>query len=512
MPSYQPFLIADFTFGEHQGKEPWLAPEAAWRTLTNAYVKNGRVRKRAGYTLLGELSDIRTVMGIFENRMLDGSTELIVITDRRLFRLEAGVFVERSGGDVWTGTDLDYFSVAHAADDAMYIVNGVNVPKKWRGTVPSLGNAATTGLSAALNWARWTLWWKGRLWYFFTNEGGGSVRFPQRARFSQVNQPEAFRDVDFIEATTSERMTGVQLLGERVIVYFEDSTWTIVETGDFRLPFVFRRIPSIYGAVGRMASFPAGDITVSLSRYGLVGTNGDRVQKIDPELPKLMDRIKPDKQGYTYGGYDNSLLQGWLLYVNSGTAAKPIDALIYDWDLGTFAFYSPYRMHVLGTARASDSLTWSDLTDPWDTTHESWDDLGTGADEPLLLGGTRLGQVYVLNKGTLDDGSAFTMVAKSERINPFKGMSARMGYLDIHCDPSSDPITVKVYRDKDPGPVVAKTIDLVSVGSTEKVMRRIAVNKAAQFFTIEIEHSGTDRFALDAIRLWMAPNAKGRAF
>lgn len=29
MPSYQPFLIADYAAGEYRAKEPWLSPESA---------------------------------------------------------------------------------------------------------------------------------------------------------------------------------------------------------------------------------------------------------------------------------------------------------------------------------------------------------------------------------------------------------------------------------------------------------------------------------------------------
>lgn len=520
MPSYQPFIIGDYAFGEYAGKEPWLSPEAAFRTLTNGYVQNGRLWKRGGYSLLDDISPTGPIMGIFENRMLDGSSELIVFSDVRLFRLESGAFVDRAGSDTWAGGNSDYFSAAHAIDDALYIVNGVDVPYKWVGSTATLSTASTTGLSDALNWAKWVVWWKGRLWYFFTNEGAGTVRFPQRARFSTVNQPETFRDQDFIEATTSERMTGVQILGERIIVHFEESHWTIEETGDFRLPFVFRRIPSTHGAVGTMASFATNDILVTLSRHGLIGTNGERVERIDEELPRLMNRIDPSKFAYVYGGRDAALRQGWLLFAKLSDTL-PNDALIYDWSNGAFAFYE-LPMHVIGSFRASSSQVWSSLDQPWDSYSETWDSYGSGEDAPVLLGGDRSGNVWILNNGVADGvtgasaGSSYTLTAKSQRLNPFKGQNARLGYLDVFCAPGPPAVAnlrIKVFRDADNVPILVKDLNLEPASpSDEKVMRRISVNKTGQMFTIEIGHDAMETLAVDGFRLWMAPVGKGRTW
>ena len=47
---YTPYLIADFRQGQENNIEPWLLPAKAYETLTNAYVMDGVLRKRRGYT------------------------------------------------------------------------------------------------------------------------------------------------------------------------------------------------------------------------------------------------------------------------------------------------------------------------------------------------------------------------------------------------------------------------------------------------------------------------------
>jgi hypothetical protein len=56
--AYQPFLISDYRFAMQENAEPFLLPEKAFTTLENAYVRNGKVRKRNGYTEFGKFPNI----------------------------------------------------------------------------------------------------------------------------------------------------------------------------------------------------------------------------------------------------------------------------------------------------------------------------------------------------------------------------------------------------------------------------------------------------------------------
>jgi len=49
MAPYEPFLIGDMRFGLEEGVQPWLLPQDAWSTMTNAYLRRGVLCKRGGY-------------------------------------------------------------------------------------------------------------------------------------------------------------------------------------------------------------------------------------------------------------------------------------------------------------------------------------------------------------------------------------------------------------------------------------------------------------------------------
>jgi hypothetical protein len=50
MPEYKPYLIGNMKTGLELDLEPWLLPQDAFTTLTNMYVRRGKLIKRLGYT------------------------------------------------------------------------------------------------------------------------------------------------------------------------------------------------------------------------------------------------------------------------------------------------------------------------------------------------------------------------------------------------------------------------------------------------------------------------------
>lgn len=56
--AYQPFLISDYRFAQQENAEPFILPEKAFTNLKNAYVRNGSVVKRNGYTEFGKFPNI----------------------------------------------------------------------------------------------------------------------------------------------------------------------------------------------------------------------------------------------------------------------------------------------------------------------------------------------------------------------------------------------------------------------------------------------------------------------
>lgn len=466
-------------------------------------------------------------MGLFENRLRDGSNELWAFDTRRCWRYQTDRFQDKTDetagavfADVWAGSDANFFSFATADDDGMYIVNQVDVPYKWLDTAsPKLQAATQTGIvgtSSEVKAAYHVLWWKSRLWYIRTLEGGSSDEKPQRARFSKVNQPESFNTTDWIEATTSERITGATILGEDLIVTFEDSVWTIEETGDFRIPFRFRRLPSNLGALGSQGITVGDNVAVFPSRLGFGATDGVRAELVDREIPAFGQNFSHAGDEYLFSARNLGLRHTWTSYVDSSDATdRPNNVLAYDYETGGFAIFN-IGMSVFGSWRRESSLLWGDLAETWDDTDFAWDDILQGEGFPIFLGGDRDSKVWEFERGGADGvsetttGSAITLRAFTQRLNPFAGQRFRVGYMDVYADAVADASAlVSFYKGTDLTPFYAKTVTFDPTGTAEKVRKRVVVNASVEYLSFQIEM--TDRVDFDAFVLWVAPVARARA-
>lgn len=88
---YTPFPIIDLKVGKYTRRDPWLAPQDAFETLSNCRIKRGVLEKRRGYALYGQILKIdagtlnptlqtNPVMGIFNH--LSGTTEYLLAADQ----------------------------------------------------------------------------------------------------------------------------------------------------------------------------------------------------------------------------------------------------------------------------------------------------------------------------------------------------------------------------------------------------------------------------------------------
>ena len=105
-----------------------------------------------------------------------------------------------------------------------------------------------------INTARIIVPFKNRLLLFNTVEAG--ISYPNRCRYSQIGSPLSpsawFQDYpgkgNFIDASTTEAIITVEFVKDRLIVFFERSTWELVYTGNQVQPFVFQKINTELGA------------------------------------------------------------------------------------------------------------------------------------------------------------------------------------------------------------------------------------------------------------------------
>lgn len=176
--AYQPFLIADFRQGKQDNVEPWLLPNQAFETLTNAVVKNGVLSKRRGYTeydkfteyacaatgsgstitaatkaspcqitvsaatswLSGQKIQIASVGGMTE---LNGNVYTITKVDSTHFTLgvdSSAYGVYTSGGKAYALTEADSYVIAGISKAAVGVVTTSDPHRLQTGNIVRLVN------------------------------------------------------------------------------------------------------------------------------------------------------------------------------------------------------------------------------------------------------------------------------------------------------------------------------------------------------------------------------------
>ena len=345
----------------------------------------------------------------------------------------------------WTGSGSNYF-YSNNYLGALWTTNGT------AGYYPS----TTTGVGGSGDGIRWydgdgwcnfnprldggeTEFLKGckfiipfqsRLVCFHTFEGaavGSAVPYPTRARWSQNGTPfydstlptatdtgfdiEAWQDDingkgSFVDAPTSEQITGVAYLKNTLIVTFERSTWRLRYTGNEIEPFVWERINSELGADSGFSLIQFDDGVLALGDKRIVSIDTSNVVPIDDKIPREVYEIKNDNNFHLVYGirdFPNQLV--YWTYPDGGRPF-PNKTLVFNYENGAFSKFNQ-SVTVFGHYQPSQDITWETCDYSWDEADFRWDGNVLNQGFPKIVGGNQGGYIFVMgnNLTTQNDPS-----------------------------------------------------------------------------------------------------------
>jgi len=159
----QQFLIGPIKEGVTKNTKPWATPEDSFETLLNSYQFRGRIVKKSGYSLLGNLDNGTPVMGLKTREQFGINIQSLVAFDTTTsYEWNGTAFVPllQAGTlntEVWSGSDSDFFYTANYAN-AFWATNNKSGLHGWNldpiGTFSGsagVGNLATVDVLATGN-------------------------------------------------------------------------------------------------------------------------------------------------------------------------------------------------------------------------------------------------------------------------------------------------------------------------------------------------------------------------
>jgi len=332
----------------------------------------------------------------------------------------------------WAGTDSDFFWTTNyrgtvSNEEFFYVTNfnqatGGGDPLYYYD--PNAGPATWTIFNPTLNGAN-ELWqariiipFKDRLVVFNTWEGAtiaASVQYPQRARFSRNGDPTTLATAwldnvvgsgGYIDCPTSEHIISAQIIKDRLIVFFERSTWEFVYTGNEVLPFVWQNINTELGSESTFSEVVFDEGLLGVGNTGIHSANIGGVKRIDVKIPDEVGKINNGNNGtrrvYGIRDFDNEVVY-WTFPSFVGSPTFPNRVLLYNYRNDTWALFND-RFTCYGYFQKVNTDTWATLPySTWSSWNVPWN-AGVGQSYfHQIIAGNQQGYIHLFDKSGSND-------------------------------------------------------------------------------------------------------------
>lgn len=399
------------------------ATVATFNTTTGAFVINGA----AATTIVYYYPNL-PVMGLLTYELDTVSYERTIGFDTRFaYQYTAGAGWNRisaeatAGAAQWAGTDSQFFWAANwtgtnAFDKFFYVTNfdatDTNSMRYYNGTNWNVFRPAVNG-TENLNGARLLIPFQNRLVAFNTWEGAAipGNNYPNRIRFSAEGDPtaaNAWNDTipgqgSGLDAPVNEAIITAEFLRNRLIVYFERSTWELVYTGNQVDPFRWQQLNTELGAESTFSVVPFDKAVLGVGNIGIHACNGVNVERIDNSIPDTAFNIQNDFQGpervYGIRDYFTEMVL-WAYPDTESTAnqAYPTRVLAYNYKNDTWAKFDD-SITAFGYFQPETGVTWDSEIVTWDDA-EPWSSTDIQNRSRQIIAGNQQGYTFIFESDT----------------------------------------------------------------------------------------------------------------
>lgn len=336
------------------------------------------------------------------------------------YQYAAGAW-NRLGNARWSGTDSKFFwgVTWHGVTDNSNIlfVTNFNQPdliKYYDGAIwANLRPRISAAVGDTLDSCRILMVFKNRLIAFNTIENiGGINNYVNRARWCWNGDPlnaTAWRaDLpghgDWLDAPTKEQIITAQILKDRLIVYFESSTWEFVYTGNEILPFRWQQINTELGCDSTFSQVPFDKVVLGVGNVGIMACNGANVERIDEKIPDLVFQIENGGGGplRTAGIRDYFVEMVYWAYTSNINGASltdpmfPNKVLVYNYRTGSWALNDD-SITAFGYFYQLDGETWGTMGEEWGNVTDPWNSGLLSKNVKQIIAGNQEGFTFIID-------------------------------------------------------------------------------------------------------------------
>lgn len=387
------------------------------------------------------------VMGIATYQLGDPEQEPTYAFDTQFAYLYANGYWQRSqtaGVPTWKGDNKHFFDTAMwlgVTTDlvAMFVSNfnaTVPTPQATDDPLYSLSNGTWAVFKPIFNYiagapvkqpfvqtCRLIIAFRNRLLLLNTVEndgaagGGVNSQYVARCRFSANASPftvnawyepnvvdgtgKTYIGGGYIDAYTDEAIIAAEFIKDRLIVFFERSTYELAYTGNDIQPFLWQKINTELGSESPFSTIPFDKQVLTIGNVGVHACNGANVERIDTKIPQTVFTI-------SLAGNDNLRVQGvrdyypelaYWSYCSSNALSQfvyPNKVLIYNYQNKSWAIFDDV-ITAFGYIQQKPLTTWASLTGTWATWGGTWASGQLGYDFRNVAAGNQQGYVFIVD-------------------------------------------------------------------------------------------------------------------
>lgn len=382
------------------------------------------------------------VMGLRTRETSNINAENLIAFDTQFAYEKIAAGWSRIGTGRWTATNSDFFWSSNyrgvnsfatnfyvvngkAFDTGTNTLDGIKFIPEGSSTWTNLRPQLNAGANRFLVGAKIIFPFKDRLVVLHTieNETGTDRTHINRCRFSQNGNPTviatSWRDDvagrgGYIDAPTAEQIISAEFIKDRLLVYFERSTWELVYTGTTALPFRWQQINN---ELGCESSFSVVGFDTSVLGVGNVGVhtcNGVNVNRIDEKIPDEVFKIHNGNNGpsrvYGIRDFYNEMVY-WSFPDATDDPTFSTRILAYNYRNNTWAFFND-SFTCFGYYQKDSDLTWATVGEvfpTWAEWNEPWGSPLYQSAFPFIVAGNQEGFVFLLNNGLSSNAQSLSI-------------------------------------------------------------------------------------------------------
>jgi len=305
-----------------------------------------------------------------------------------------------------------------ATDDPIWYFDGTNWTAYYAYFAPAGG---AVGSGPFVQTARLIVPFKDRLLLLNTIEtnsaGTANTNYVNRCRYSwngspfadnawyEPGQQDASGNVGagagYIDATTDEQIVSAEFIKDRLIVFFERSTWELAYTGNEIQPFIWQKINTELGAESPMSSVPFDKYILTIGGTGVHSCNGANVERIDNQIPDQIFEIKNSNSATLrvagIRDYKAEMVYWAYTSINDTPLSDfPNRILVYNYKNNTWS-ENDDCITAFGYWEQQIDLTWNDTTTTWEESNFTWTDGIIEAQSRRILAGNQQGYMFLLS-------------------------------------------------------------------------------------------------------------------